>query len=113
MDKKEMLDKIKEIGTCTDDAQRRTMLTELTDHINNVFNENDVFKTENESLKTKNKEYETDNELLRQANMKMFLQLGSDKTEQETKEDTTGIKTPEESNKRSFEDLFNEKGGLK
>lgn len=112
MDKATFLKKIKEIGTCEDDAQRRTLLAEINDEVSNVFDENETLKTEKEDLSTINEQYKNDCETLRQANMKLFLRVGNDKTEQQQNEDSTGIKTPEVSNK-SFEDLFNEKGGLK
>jgi hypothetical protein len=60
----------------------------------------------------KNTSLTDDNEKLRQANMKLFLQVGSNKTESEVLKDKTGIdSTPEI--KRDFKDLFNEKGGIK
>ena len=112
MDKAQLLKMIKDIGTCEDDVQRRTMLAEVNDEVSNLFDERETLQTDKESLETANEQYKTDNETLRQANMKLFLRVGSDKTEQQKQADATGIKTPDES-KRSFEDLFNEKGGLK
>lgn len=105
MTKDEYLEKLKEIGTCEDDVQRRTLLAEITDEITNIFDDHD-------KLSEANKKYETDNEKLREANMKLFLQVGGGKTDQETKKDQTGIDQKEQE-KRKFEDLFDEKGGLK
>lgn len=112
MDKAQLLKMIKDVGTCEDDVQRRTMLAELNDEVSNLFDDRETLKTDKESLEASNEQYKTDNETLRQANMKLFLRVGSDKTDKQQKEDSTGIKTPDVS-KRSFDDLFNEKGGLK
>ena len=112
MDKATFLKKIKEIGTCEDDAQRRVLLTEINDEVSNVFDENENLKTANEDLTTLNDQFKNDNETLRQANMKMFLKIGEDKPEGETTKNSTGITNPVE-DKKNFEDLFNEKGGLK
>lgn len=112
MDKAELLKIIKDIGTCEDEVQRRTMLAEVSDEVSTIFDERETLQTDKASLEKAKEQYKNDNETLRQANMKLFLRVGNDKTEQQKKEDATGIKTPDES-KRSFEDLFNEKGGLK
>ena len=61
-------------------------------------------------LTTDNQNLTNDNELLRQANMKLFLRVGEQKdTSQEHNKDDVS----NEDKKRSFEDLFDEKGGLK
>lgn len=112
MDKVELLKKIKEIGTCEDDVQRRTLVAEVHDEVSNTYAEYETLQTDHETLKTTNKKFEEDNETLRQANMKLFLRVGNDKSEQQQQQDTTGVQKPDES-KRKFEDLFNEKGGLK
>lgn len=112
MDKKEFLAKITEIGTCEDDVQRRTLLAELNDEASNLYDENENLKTEKSNLETSNKQFESDNETLRQANMKLFLRVGEGKTDKQIQEDSTGVKSPD-NQKRSFENLFNEKGGLK
>lgn len=105
MDKQGFLDKLKAIGTSEDDVERRTMITELTDEVTRVYDENT-------SLSESNKSYIDDNEKLRSANMQLFLQVGANKTPEETKENITGVKddTPEP---RKFENLFDDKGGLK
>lgn len=112
MGKADFLNKIKAIGTCEDDVQRRTLLAELNDEASTIFDENETLKSTNDALTTTNEQFKTDNETLRQANMKLFLRVGNDKTEKEKQEDSTGVKTPDVS-KRKFEDLFNEKGGIK
>lgn len=105
MTKDEFLEKIKEIGTATDDVSRRTLLAEMTDDIGKVFDDidanNSTINNLNETI-SKNNE---DMEKLREANMSLFLRLGSEKSSTQMVEDTTGIKT-EEKPKRKFEDLF-------
>lgn len=105
MDKKEFEEKIKEIGTCEDEVQRRELLTSLNDQMGNIFDDN-------QTLRDENSKYKEDNDRLIESNRKYFLRLETQRTEREQLEDTTGIKPPDES-KRKFEDLFNEKGGLK
>lgn len=103
MDKETFLNKIKEIGTTEDDAIRRTLLTDLENDMTGVFDEN-------ENLKESNKQFETDNETLRQANMKLFLRVGSDKQEEQGEEGNQGNAEDE---KLKFEDLFDDKGEIK
>ena len=98
MDKAEFLEKIKNIGTCEDDVTRRTMLTELQDDVSNVFDTNENLTKENNDLKG-------DNNRLYDENMKLFLRVSDDK------EPDDEPKPPKE--KRKFEDLFNDKGGIK
>lgn len=103
--KQEFLDKITAIGTCEDDVERRTLLAELSDEGAKIFDDFD----EVTALNTK---YMEDNERIRAANMELFLQVGQKKDQQEVKKERTGVDdTPEE--KLKFEDLFDEKGGLK
>lgn len=56
---------------------------------------------------------ESDNEILRSANMKLFLQVGSPVTEVKPKE-TKPNETPnnDDAAELKYENLFNEKGGL-
>ena len=102
MDKAEFLNKIKEIGTCEDEATRRTLLTEISDDVSNVYDRAEKLETENQS-------YIDANERLREANMKLFLQVGEDRKPTEPTPETEEPEAP----KRKFEDLFNEKGDIK
>lgn len=102
MDKAEFLNKIKEIGTCEDEATRRTLLTEMSDDVSAVFDRAENLATENQS-------YIDANERLREANMKLFLQVGEDRNPTEPTPETE----EPEPQKRKFEDLFNEKGEIK
>ena len=105
MDKEKFLEAIKEIGTCEDEVERRTKLTELSESVVNIF---DV----NTELESKNNTYKEDNEKLREANMQLFLRVGSNKSEEEIIKDNTGIKE-DKVDPRKFSDLFDEKGNLK
>ena len=105
MDKETFIEKIKAIGTCEDEAERRTMLAELSEETGKVFDENI-------SLTATNKSVIDDNEKLRSANQKLFLMVGADKPENERVEDQTGLKQ-ETTEPRKFENLFNNKGELK
>ncbi len=99
--KTEFLNKVKEIGTCEDEAQRRALLAEMSDEVSKDYDEI-------ETLKQAQTEYETNMESLRAANMSLFLRLGADKAQEETGADETN-----NDEKLKFEDLFDEKGGLK
>lgn len=105
MDKQAFLDKLTAIGVSEDEVERRTMLSELTDEVTRVYDENST-------LTESNKTITEDNEKLRSANMQLFLRVGENKTPQEINEDKTGVKEQAHEPRR-FENLFNEKGGLK
>jgi hypothetical protein len=100
MDKAEILSRITEIGTCEDEVERRTMLATLSDDVAIVFDEN-------ATLTEANNTYKGENEKLREANMKLFLRVGEHKTPEEKPEN----EVPPE--KRSFNNLFDEKGNIK
>ena len=102
MNKAEMLERLHAIGTCEDDVQRRTLITEITDEIGNVYDSN-------ETLTASNRQFESDNETLRNANLKLFLKVGGN--EKVTTIDKTG-EEPEKPQLK-YENLFNEKGELK
>lgn len=107
MDRETFLNAMQELGTIEDDVERRTKLVELTDNLNQVFDDYANSKTQIDTLNneiTKNKE---DMEKLREANMSLFLRIGESKTQEQITEASTGVKP--EANKRKFEDLF--KGG--
>ena len=103
MEKQEFLDRIKAVGTCEKDEERREMLASLSDEVSKDYDSLTKLTTDNQNLTN-------DNELLRQANMKLFLRVGEQKdTSQEHKKDDVS----DDNKKRNFEDLFDEKGGLK
>lgn len=103
MDKDKFLEKIKEIGTLENDVDIRTALTELSDELIPVFDKE-------QSLEEENIKFKDDNEKLREANMQLFLRVGS-KTPEQAQKDTTGQEAEKEP--RKFEDLFDDKGNLK
>lgn len=104
MDKTEFNEAIKAIGTCEDEVQRRSLLLELEENVSSIFDSN----SELTELNTKLSEA---NESLKSDNMKLFLKVGETKTEAESFKDKTGLEKPKE--KLKFEDLFDDKGGLK
>lgn len=104
MDKSEFIQAIQSIGTCEDEVQRRTLLTELEANVSSVFDTNSELTEKYATL-------QNDNESLRSANMKLFLRIGEQKSDTQATKDVTGIDN-DEPVKRDFKDLFNEKGGL-
>lgn len=105
MKKEEFDEKIKEIGTLEDIADVRVKLAELSTDVERVF---ETGKTLEES----NSKLSEENEKLRSANMELFLRVGTNKSEEEIKEETIG-KEEKEPEPRKFEDLFDESGNLK
>lgn len=100
MDKQDFLNRITAIGTCEDDAERRTLLANLSTDVESVFDSNATLTEENNN-------YKDANEKLRSANMDLFLQIGKkDEPDPDPNKD-------EEKEKLSFDNLFNEKGELK
>lgn len=90
---------VNEIGTCEDEAERREKLTSLREEMCEKL---DTL----ESLEEEKKKLSDDNEELRKANMKLFLRVGADDHNEPEPE-------PTPKDKLNFEDLFNDKGGLK
>lgn len=105
MEKQEFLDRVVAIGSCDDEVQRRELLSQLSDEASKDYDNLATLTETNSSLLT-------DNEKLRSANMQLFLRIGESKDETERKKDETGIKD-EPPKKRSFDNLFNEKGEIK
>ena len=103
MTKDEFLQKLTEIGTSTDDVERRTLITEITDEVNNLYDNNFNLTNANET-------YKKDNEKLKEANMKLFLQVSGNN---DSKQDDPIIEDDKPREPRKFEDLFNEKGMIK
>lgn len=103
--KQEYLDLITNIGTCEDEVQRRDMLASLSSEASELYDNNEQHLVDIGQLTA-------DNETLRAANMNLFLKVGANKSEAERIKDTTGI-NQEPAEKRKFEDLFDEKGGIK
>ena len=105
MKKEDFDEKIKEIGTLEDIADVRVKLAELGADITEVFNNG-------KNLEESNQKLTNENEKLRSANMELFLRVGTNKSEEEIKEEQLG-KEEKDPEPRKFEDLFDESGNLK
>lgn len=97
MNKEEIKTKIQEIGTLEDVAEIRGALADFQSILESDY---DVHSKTSEELE----KAKTDNEKLRTTNMQLFLQVGDKGNQTKQKEPTE---------KRKFENLFDEKGGLK
>lgn len=104
MDKDSFLEKVKEIGTLETAEEMRAGLAELQNGVSEVFDTNTTLKEQHE--------HDTiEMEAIRQANMKLFTQLGTDKTPAKQAEEQTGLKQ-EPVERRKFENLFDDKGNF-
>ena len=102
MDKDAFLEKIKEIGAMETPEEMRAGLAELSESGAEVYDSNAKLSEQHE--------HDTiEMEAIRQANMKLFTQLGTDKTPAKQAEEQTGLKQ-ETVERRKFENLFNDKG---
>lgn len=108
LSKDEFMAKVQEIGTCEDDVQRKTLLTELSTGVSGIFDDNDT-------LAKSNKQYEQDNEILRKANMEFWLKSTGNPNAGANDGDGADDQDPEDDKdeKLDFKDLFNDKGELK
>lgn len=98
--KTDFLSKVNEIGTCEDEATRRTLLAGLSDDVSEVFDNAENLSRAVDTLTESN-------ESLREANMQLFQRIGSKKDSEDTPP------TPPEQPKREYKNLFNDKGELK
>lgn len=102
MDKQEYTSKIMEIKKLThetDDGKIADLLSELSDGYGELAANFDDITLKNEKLSH-------DNESLRDTNMRLFLRVGQVNSGGDSD-------VEERTEKRKFEDLFNEKGELK
>ena len=90
---------MQEIGQCEDDVTRRSLLVALGDNLKSVFDEN-------ETLSQANQTFENENKRLQDVNMQLFLRVGDQAAGTDPEPDP-------EPQKKSFTDLFNEKGDIK
>lgn len=102
----EVIAMITEIGTIEDAETRRARLAELQNDVTEVYTTTDNLNEVRQRSEDRIRQLES-------VNMDLFLQVGANKTEKEVKEDQTGLKEDDPPQKRKFEDLFDEKGGLK
>ena len=105
MDKEAFEAKIKAIGSCEDDSERRAMLGELYEEAGQVFDANKTLTEENEQAKEKM-------EALRSANQRLFVMVGTNKSQETVAEEETGIKEEKKPEPRKFTNLFDEKGNF-
>lgn len=102
MDKDAFLEKIKEIGSYETPEEMRAGIAELSNSVTEVYDKNTELSEQHE--------HDTiEMEAIRQANMKLFTQLGTDKTPAKQAEEQTGLKQ-ETVERRKFENLYNDKG---
>lgn len=104
MDKDTFEAKIKEIGSYETAEEMRAGLAELQNGVGEIY-DNNVKLSEQHERDT------IEMEAIRQANMKLFTQLGTEKTPAKQAEEQTGLKQ-ETVERRKFEDLFDEKGNF-
>ena len=102
MNKTDFISRIQAIGTCEDDSQRRTLLSDLQTDC-----EADYDRLSN--LEATNQQLESDKEELRQANMKLFLKT----TKAEEPTDKNSVNKGDNDEPLKYENLFDEKGDLK
>lgn len=102
MNKTDFISRIQAIGTCEDDSQRRTLLSDLQSDC-----ESDYDRLEN--LETENAQLNQDKEDLQKANMKLFLKT----TETKTPDNNLNNDVDDKNDSLTFENLFDEKGDLK
>ena len=102
MDKDAFLEKIKEVGSYETAEEMRAGLAEIQNGVSEIYDNNT-------SLKEQHEHDTIEMEAIRQANMKLFTQLGTDKTPAKQAEEQTGLKQ-ETVERRKFENLFNDKG---
>lgn len=102
MDKETFTEKIKEIGSMESIEEVRAGLVELSNNVSDIYDTNATLTEQHEAdIK--------EMEAIRQANMKLFTQLGSEKTPVKQAEEQTGLKQ-EPVERRKFENLFDDKG---
>ena len=104
MDKEAFFTKIKEIGSMETPEEMRAGLGELSETAGEVFDSN-------QKLSEQHERDTIEMEAIRQANMKLFTQLGTDKEPAKQTEEETGLKQ-EPVKHRKFEDLFDDKGNF-
>jgi hypothetical protein len=101
--REEFNERILTIGQCEDDLERRNLLTTLSNDIADEYDKIDTLTTNNQKLTE-------DLQKAQDYNMELFLQVGG-KSQKQATQNVLPDEQPKE--KLKFEDLFNEKGGLK
>lgn len=99
MDKETFEEKIKELGSLESAEEMRAGLAELVNPVSELYDAN-------ASLSKQHEADTIEMENIRQANMKLFTQIGSQKTPQQQTEEQTGLKQDESQPRRSFDNLL-------
>lgn len=99
MNKQEYTQRLQAIGAEADETQRRELIAQLIEDGGADYDSFATVTAERDQLRG-------DNETLRDANMKLFLRVGTKKEPEPKPGDPPKAKP-------KFEDLFNEKGGIK
>jgi hypothetical protein len=99
MDKAQFTERLQAIGTEEDEAQRRELIAQLIEEGGADYDDHAAAVAARDQL-------QTDNEELRTANMKLFKRIG-------VHEEPDVDPDPQPQTKRKFEDLFDNKGGIK
>lgn len=103
MKKEEILQLAKEIGSCENMEDVRAKLVNLEKVLNEDY-------TTHETTITKVAELEERNNKLTKANMDLYLQVGSGKNPEDK---TKNNEDPTEDEELTYDNLFDEEGGLK
>ena len=104
MDKDTFLAKVKEIGTMETAEEMRAGLAELQKGVTEIYDNNAKLSEQHE--------HDTiEMEAIRQANMKLFTQLGTETTPAKQAEEQTGLKQ-EPVERRKFENLYDNNGNF-
>ncbi len=111
MDRENFLSRIQEIGQCEDVTDRISLLTALSDEVSKIYDNVDSLTDTINTLNEKSTKDKEQIDKLQKANMDLFLRVGTNKTQEEVNQTSTGIE--KEPDKRKFEDLFNNEGGDK
>ena len=99
MDKETFEAKVKELGALESAEEMRAGLAELMQPVAELYDANTTL-TEQHNADT------IEMEAIRQANMKLFTQIGSQMTPQQQTEEQTGLKQEESHTRRSFDNLL-------
>ena len=99
MDKETFEVKVKELGALESAEEMRAGLAELMQPVAELYDANATL-TEQHNADT------IEMEAIRQANMKLFTQIGSQMTPQQQTEEQTGLKQEESHTRRSFDNLL-------
>ena len=102
MDKKAIEERFKAIGECSSIEEARSLIIDFQNEVLQDYDDHEKVLAERETFKN-------ENESLRQANMKLFLQIGSTEDNKQEKP----IKEESDPDNLTYDNLFNEEGGLK